>query len=158
MLFRSWVEEELVSETNITTGEAAIVNQFENVDKILESFTARFGPEKGALAREILLAQAHIGIYKRTAEKHQDDQMRQAAESQVADLRVRMNEARKKLGAYCMLYLRNIFPEDASPLWGRLESIIQLKGAAAKEQAGTGLWTTLTQRVAESGPRTEEVT
>jgi hypothetical protein len=95
-----------------------------------------------------------MGIYKKTAEKHQDEKMRQAAEEKVTALREKMNENRKKMGAYCMLFLRNIFPEDASPLWGRLEMILQAH-LAPKEKAGTGLWTNLNQRVAEATSKEE---
>ncbi len=134
---KGWIDEQLVQEKSVTNREASIVNKFENVDDILMDFAARFGSEKTALAKEILLAQAQMGIYRKTAEKHQDEKMRQAAEQQVASLREKMNENRKKMGAYRMLFLRNIFPEDASPLWGRLETILEER-MAPREQAGTG--------------------
>jgi protease PrsW len=145
-IMKGWIDEQLLQEKSVTNREASIVNKFENVDDILMDFSARFGAEKTALAKEILLAQAQMGIYRKTAEKHQDEKMRKAAEEQVAALREKMNENRKKMGAYRMLFLRNIFPEDASPLWGRLETILQER-MAPKEQAGTGLWTKLTERV-----------
>lgn len=148
-IMKGWVDEQLGREKSVTAREVSLVNQFENVDEVLEGFTTRFGEQKGALAKEILLAQAQMGIYKKSAEKHQDEKMRQAAEDKVAALREQMNENRKKMGAYCMLFLRNIFPEDASPLWGRLETILQAQ-MAPKEKAGTGLWTNLNQRVTEA--------
>ena len=145
-IMKGWIDEQLSQEKSVTNREASIVNKFENVDDILVDFSKRFGAEKTALAKEILLAQAQMGIYRKTAEKHQDEKMRQAAEEQVATLREKMNENRKKMGAYRMLFLRNIFPEDASPLWGRLETILEAR-MAPKEQAGTGLWTKLNERV-----------
>lgn len=151
-IMKGWIEEQMSKEKSITSREASIVNQFENVDEILEGFTTRFGNQKGALAKEILLAQAQMGIYKKTAEKHQDEKMRQAAEEQVAALREKMNDNRKKMGVYCMLFLRNIFPEDTSPLWERLETILQAR-MAPKGEAGTGLWTKLNERVTESAPK-----
>lgn len=155
-IMKTWVDEELLEESSITSREASIVNQFEDVDKILEPFAARFGAQKAGLAREILLAQAQIGIYRRTVEKHQDEKLRRAAETQVADLRQKMNENRKLIGAYCMLFLRIILPEDVSPFWGRLETIIQERGAATKDQAGTGLWTTLNQRAGKASLKEKE--
>lgn len=151
-IMKGWVDEELVQEQSVTSGEVSIVKQFENVDEILEGFTKRFGAQKGALAKEILLQQAQMGIYRKEAKEHQDEKNRKAAEEQVAALREKMNESRKKMGAYCMLFLRNIFPEDASPLWDRLEAILQAQ-MAPKEKAGTGLWTDLNQRVAEASPK-----
>ncbi len=153
-----WVREELGKEQTVTSGEAAIVNQFERVDTILVPFMERFGEQKMFLAREILLAQAHIGIYKKAAALHQDEKMRAAAEKQVADLRTSMNENRKKLGAYCMLYLRNVFPEEGSPLWNRLGDIIKERGTTDKKLVGTGLWTALNQKArgADAPRKTKE--
>ncbi|RJP53722.1 MAG: protease PrsW [Anaerolineaceae bacterium] len=153
---RGWVEEQLKREDaaitrteTVTTHEASVVQKLDTLDKVLEDFKKLFGEYKTALAREMLLAQAQMGIYKKTAEKHHDEKLRQAAEEQVTSLREKMNENRKKLGTYCMLFLRNMFPENVSPLWGQLEAILQLQ-KAPREAAGTGVWTALNQRVAES--------
>lgn len=151
-IMKGWIDEQLDKEQSVTSHEASIVNKFEDVDDILVNFETRFGPQKTALAKEILLAQAQMGIYRKTAEKHQDEKMRQAADEQVAALREKMNENRKKMGAYCMLFLRNIFPEDSSPLWNRLEAILQAR-MAPREERGTGLWTRLNQRATESAPK-----
>ncbi len=149
-IMKGWVDEQLSKEQSVTSREASIVNRFENVDEILEGFTARFGLQKAALAKEILLAQAQMGIYKKTAEKHQDEKMRQAAEQQVAALRESMNENRKKIGTYCMLFLRNIFPEDASPLWDILQTRM-----APRDERGTGVWTRLNQRATGTASKGE---
>ena len=149
---KEWVKEELGREQSVTSGEAAIVNRFERVDAILVPFEDRFGAQKTALAREILLSQAHIGIYRKSAEMHQDQAMREFNENKVTELRQTMNENRKKLGAYCMLYLRNVFPEETSPLWDRLEETIKSRGVSDKSLAGTGLWTSLDRKLRESEP------
>jgi hypothetical protein len=153
-IMKGWIDEQIAREQSVTNREASIVNQFERVDDILVDFSKRFGAEKTALAKEILLAQAQMGIYRKTAEKHQDEKLRLAAEEQVAALREKMNENRKRLGAYRMLFLRNIFPEDASPLWSRLETILQ-EQMAPKAEAGTGLWTKLTERIPKSDGKVE---
>ncbi len=146
---KEWVREVLSKEQSVTGGEAAIVNQLERVDEVLAPFEERFGAQKTALAREILLAQAHIGIYKKSALLHQDEKMRAANEKRAMELRQTMNENRKKLGAYCMLYLRNVFPEEGSPLWGRLETLVQSRD---KSLAGTGVWISLDKRIKEPEP------
>ena len=71
-------------------------------------------------------------------------------------LREKMNDNRRRMGAYCMLFLRNIFPEDVSPLWGRLEMILE-EGMAPKEMAGKGLWTRINDRL-PAKPDTNEGT
>ena len=150
---KSWVNEKLREEKAVTNNEASIVNQFEKVDDLLEPFAKLFGPDKTALAREMLLMQAQLGIHKKTAEKHQDEKMRKAAETQVIELRRKMEENRHKLGWYCMLILRQIFPEEGNPWWGALQASMQ----APKELAGTGLWTALNTKVKDAGtkPATE---
>jgi len=153
---KGWVNEELGTEKRMTHGETEIVNRFENVDQILTSFTARFGPQNGALARELLLAQAHLGIYKRTAEKHKDESMRHAAEEQVTELRASMDDIRKKLGVYRMLFIRGIFPEEGSPALGRLQLAIESLGESAKSRKGTGLWSDLNRKTAKPASEAEE--
>jgi RsiW-degrading membrane proteinase PrsW (M82 family) len=154
-IMKGWVDEELKGELSITSHEINVVNQLETVDKALTGFKNCFGEQSAALAKEILLAQAQMGIYKRSAEKQQDEKLRQSAESNVAALRASMDENRKKLGAYRMLFLRNIFPKDASPLWKRLDDLMQQR-VAPKSEAGKGLWTTLQQRVTEAASTGEE--
>lgn len=151
-IMKGWVDEELKGEFSITSHEIKVVNQLETMDTALAGFKERFGDQSVVVAKEILLAQAQMGIYKRSAEKQQDEKLRQSAQDQVAALRERMNENRKKLGAYRMLFLRGIFPENASPLWGRLDAALQER-AALKSEAGKGLWTSLDQRVTESMPK-----
>jgi RsiW-degrading membrane proteinase PrsW (M82 family) len=153
-IMKGWVDEELNSEASITSNEISVVNQLETVDTALAGFKERFGERNAATAKEVILAQAQMGIYKRSAEKQQDEELRRSAGRQVAALRASMDENRKKLGAYRMLFLRNIFPEDASALWSRLDATLQER-MAPKSEAGKGLWTALDQRATESMPKGE---
>ncbi|MBI5936011.1 MAG: PrsW family intramembrane metalloprotease [Chloroflexi bacterium] len=153
-IMKAWVDEELQNEESITLHEINVVNQLETVDKALAGFKNCFGENSAALAKEILLAQAQMGIYKRSAEKQQDEELRQSAGRQAAELRASMDVNRKKLGAYRMAYLRSIFPEDVSPLWTRLDAVMQAL-TTPKSEAGKGLWITLDQRVKESMPKGE---
>jgi RsiW-degrading membrane proteinase PrsW (M82 family) len=141
-----WVNEELQQEQAVTVNEASIINEFERVDKILAPFARRFGPQKAALAREMLLWQAQLGIERKKAEKHQDEKMRRAASAQVVELRRKMDENRKKLGWYCMLQLRGIFPEEGNPWWERMQAMEQ----APKELAGTGVWMNLDKKMKQA--------
>lgn len=150
---KNWVNEELKEEKRVTANEASIVNQFEKVDTLLAPFAKRFGPHKAALAREMLLMQAQMGIHRRTAEKHQDEKMRRAAETQVNDLRAKMDSYRNQLGWYCMLQLRGMFPEEGQPWWDKMASI----PVAPKEKAGTGLWSTLNKKTDQTESKTEGV-
>ncbi len=153
---QGWVEGQLKREDaavthteTVTAHEASVIQKLDTLDKVLEDFKKVFGEPYTALAKDLLLMQAQMGINMESAEKHQEENMRRAAEEQTAALREGMNEIRKKQGYYRMLYLRNIFPEKSSPLWGRLETIMQTN-KVPRELAGTGVWSTLNRRVAES--------
>lgn len=153
---KTWIEETLGAADRVTTGEAAVVNRLANAQEILAPLAQTFGKEKAAQIERFLLIQAKLGIQRKTLEKLNDEKMRKAVEAQMAELRAEMDEARRSVGAYCMLYLRNIFPEEASPLWGRLELVIQER-IAARPAGGGGLnlWANLDQRTAQAGSTTE---
>lgn len=156
---RGWVEEQLKREDaavthteTVTTHEASVVQKLNTLDKVLEEFKIVFGEQKTILAKEMILAQAQMGIYKKTAEKHQDEAMRKAAKEKVRELREKMNEIRKKMGFNSMVYLRSMFPENSDIVWRKLELTLQTQ-KAPREAAGTGVWTMLNQRVTESGEK-----
>ncbi len=141
---KSWIEEKLGMTDGVTSGEAAIVQRINKVDDILAPLAQRFGPQKASQIEEFLLMQARLGILRKTVEKLQDEKMRLAAQNQIEELRLEMDEARRAVGAYCMLYLRNIFPETQSPIYDLLQRRL---ASTDKSLAGTGLWKTLDQRV-----------
>jgi RsiW-degrading membrane proteinase PrsW (M82 family) len=150
---KTWAIEELKEDRRVTANETTIVNQFQKVDSLLAPFSARFGPQKTALAREMLLMQAQMGIHRRTAEKHQDEKMRKAAEEQVTALRAKMDTYRQELGWYCMLQLRGMFPEEGNPWWDKMAALPQ----APKEKAGTGVWSTLNKKTEQASTGSEEL-
>jgi RsiW-degrading membrane proteinase PrsW (M82 family) len=147
---KSWIEETLGEADRVTRGEAAVVNRISDAREILTPIAKRFGPEKASQIERFLMLQARLGILRKTLEKLQDEKMVKAVEAQMSDLRGEMDDARRSVGAYCMLYLRQIFPEESSPLWGRLESAIQEKIAARPASGGTNLWSSLNQRTAST--------
>ena len=153
---QGWVEEQLQREDAAVTGgetvtihEASVVQKLDEIDMVLVKFRDVYGERYTKIAKEIVLAQAQMGIYKKTIEKHQDEAKRQAASEQVAALREKMNENRKQLGSMKMLLLRTLFPEKSDLLWSRLEKTLETQ-KAPREAAGKGLWTTLNQRAAET--------
>lgn len=148
---KDWVNEELSEDRRVTTNETKIISQFEKVDSLLVPFAKRFGAQKTALAREMLLMQAQMGIHKRTAEKHQDEKMRLAAEEQVQSLRSKMDAIRSQLGWYCMLQLRGMFPEEGTSWMDKVMALPQ----APKDKAGTGVWTNLNKRTEQVEPNAE---
>lgn len=143
---KAWIEETLGAADRVTGGEARVVHRIANLDEILEPMAKRFGPEKAGQIESFLMIQARLGILRKTLEKLPDERMRKAVEVQMEGLRQEMDKSRREVGAYCMLYLRRIFPEDSSPLWGRLENLIKERTAARPATGGANLWSTLGQR------------
>lgn len=156
---QGWVEEQLQREDaavtggeTVTTHEASVVQKLDEIDMVLVQFKDVFGDRYTKVAKEIVLAQAQMGIYKKTIEKHQDEAKRQAASEQVTALREKMNENRKQLGSMRMLLLRTLFPEDSDLIWSNLEKALETQ-KAPRAAAGKGLWTTLNQRAAETASK-----
>ena len=154
---KTWIEETLGVADRVTSGEAKVVHRLEDVDEILTPLAERFGAEKAAQIEEFLVVQARLGILRKTLEKLNDDRMKKGVEQQMAELRTQMDQARRAVGAYSMLYLRHIFPEESSPLWGRLESLIKERAAARPVSGGANLWATLGQRTAKPAPADNNV-
>ncbi len=128
----------------VTSNEVAAVQNINKLDDILKKLAQLFGPQKASQIEKFLYLQARLGILKTTAEKLHDPKLQAATEAEIKDLRIKMNTLRVEVGAYCMLYLRNVFPEEVSPIYELLQNRLK---STDKNLAGTGLWSTLTQRV-----------
>jgi len=148
---KAWIEETLGEADRVTTGEAAVVHRLGDLQEILSPLAERFGPDKADQIESFLFLQARLGILRKTLEKLVDEKMKQNVEAQMVELRAEMDTARRSVGTYCMLYLRNIFPEEVSPLWNRLE-----KQIPEQTKSGASLWTSLGQRTAEAAVRNSE--
>ncbi len=140
---KGWVHQNIGLTQGVTTGEASVVQRLDNVDELLAPLAKRFGEDKALQIEKFLFMQAQLAIQGKMLEKMQDEKMRRAIQAQIKELDQKMNQERKAVGAYCMLYLRNIFPANDTQLW----NLLQQRVTRNKGQAGTGLWTTLDQRM-----------
>lgn len=146
---KTWLEESLGMTDRVTSGEAAVVTHMENVDDILKPLAERFGEKKAAEIKDFLTKQARLGFMRKSVERLSDERMKRATEEEIVKLRAQVDQARRKVGSYAMLFLRHTFPEDSSPLWGRLETIIQERAAARPASGGMNLWANLKTRQEE---------
>ncbi len=151
---KAWIEETLGMNDRVTTSEANAVQNMRNVHEILKPLAQRFGDKKAAQIERFLIVQARLGILRKSVEKLNDERMKRSVEEQIAKLRVEMDAARRDVGSYAMLYLRHTFLEDASPLWGRLETAIQERAAARPASGGINLYANLQKRQAEKKDET----
>jgi RsiW-degrading membrane proteinase PrsW (M82 family) len=141
---KRWIEQSLGMTDSVTSNEAAIVNRIESMEKILAPVATRFGSQTASRAEEFLLIQARLGIKRKTLGLIQDPKMLAAIEADMAEMRAKMDATRRAVGAYAMLYLRNIYPPDASPILALLD---QRLAGTDKSLAATGLWKTLGSRM-----------
>jgi RsiW-degrading membrane proteinase PrsW (M82 family) len=125
-----WIEEKLGMADRVTSGEAAIVHRLENAQELLKPLAERFGDKKAAQIQGFLITQARLGILRKSLDKLSDERMKRSVEEQMVKLRTEMENTQRQVGSYAMLYLRHTIPADTSPLWGRLESIIQERASA----------------------------
>ena len=140
---KMWVRENIGLTEGVTTGEAKVVQQLNDVDNLLTPLAERFGADKASQIEKFLFMQAQLAIQGKMLEKMQDERMRAAIRVQIKDLNEKMNEARKSVGTYCMLYLRNIFPANDTQLWNLLGQRVSMN----KGDAATGVWTKLDERM-----------
>lgn len=146
---KAWIEEMLGDADRVTRGEAAVVNRLADAHSILAPLAEIFGPEKADKIENFLVLQARLGILRKTLQKLNDEKMKRSVEKQMDELRLEMDEARRSVGAYTMMYLRSLFPEDASPVWGRLGSVLEERAAAPRPAGGAALWSSLGSRVSQ---------
>jgi RsiW-degrading membrane proteinase PrsW (M82 family) len=136
---RTWIEEKLGMADRVTGQEAKVVYKLADMGEILKPLRQQFGDEKADQVEEFLLNQARLGIKRKTLDKLPDPKLRAAVEKEMAEIRQNMDDSRRKVGSYVMLYVRNIFPEQTSPVWGLLESRIQERILARKAEGGPSL-------------------
>lgn len=138
---KRWIMETLGETDGVTVQEKSAVEGLDKLNKILAPLEKRFGVEKANQVKEFLAIQARLGILRKTVEKlNNDEKMRRAVEVQIEDLSIQMNQVRRQVGSYCMLYLRNTFLEETGTLYKRLESIIQERANAGSQQGSSKTW------------------
>jgi RsiW-degrading membrane proteinase PrsW (M82 family) len=157
---KRWITETLGSGSGVTRGEVAVVRQYDRIDDLLEPIVERFGEEKADQVEEFLLKQAHLGIKRKMQTMSQDPAEQDRLGQQIAALHQEMEAIRRKVGVYCMTYVRTIFPEDAVTWWSLLERSVteqglqewggpslqaSLAGRANKERAAGDMWARLGQ-------------
>jgi RsiW-degrading membrane proteinase PrsW (M82 family) len=154
---RQWIEEKLGMSDRVTGGEARVVQKLADLGEVLEPLRKQFGNAKVTEVEEFLLLQARLGIKRKTLDKLPDEKMRIAVEKEIADIREKMEEKRRKVGSYVMLAVRNIFPGEGSPLWGMLETRIQQRIDQRKTEGGPklNLFANLDQRMAANKSQSE---
>ena len=144
------IDKRLAQEEGITAQEASAVQQVDKMKKFLAPVTEKFGSEKAHKVEKFLRIQAKVAILRKSAASFAeigDEKMRLSTEKQIETLHKEMNDIRRQVGTYCMLYLRGTFLQESSPLWGRLSSIIEERAKAPRTSDAPSLWGNLNTKI-----------
>jgi len=152
---KGWMQDTLNMTDRVTGGESKLVQNIENKNELLKSLVERYGKKDGEKIDRLMIVQARMGMLRKAFEKHTDEKMKRNVEKEIDKLRDEMERIRKELGTYAMLQLRHTIPEDVSPLWGRLESLIQEK-ASAPQAGKANLWDNLKTRQNQAAESKQE--
>lgn len=147
---KRWIEETLGLDLRVTAGEKSLVRELHDLEELLKPVEARFGREKAVLVEEFLLKQAQLGIKQKSNEMTTEPRLKQQLEGQSAELQDEIDDLRRKVGVYCMTYVRSIFPLDLMVQW---MSDLQRKVEESKQKKSQfDLWGNLeTKSAARSG-------
>lgn len=143
---KKWIDETLGLGMGVTDGEKALVRELHNVQDLLKPVKERFGRQKAAQVEEFLVKQAQLGIKQKSVQLATDPQLKQRILEQIGALQIEMEAIRRKVGVYCMTYVRTIFPSDSVALWSNLERLV---GESQQRTPEFDLWSKL-QATAES--------
>lgn len=119
---KSWIAETLGRGDRITAAEVSATAHLQSAASLLEPMAQLFGEEKAAQIEGLLRLQAQLGILRKTQVRAQQDPDAYAALSQQIQLKQQeMEDARRAIGAYTMLSLRTLFPQETDPMWQQLQ-------------------------------------
>lgn len=133
---RAWLRETLDSQTGVSKGEAAVVQELAQLDRLLAPVAQRFGAEKRGQVEKFLRLQAQLGLKRKVETMTTDQQLRAAMTDEIAVLREEVDTLRRAIGVYCMSYVRSILPPASEGVWERLNTAL----AAPPPTARATMW------------------
>ncbi|MFN8491583.1 MAG: PrsW family glutamic-type intramembrane protease [Caldilineaceae bacterium] len=140
---RAWLQETLNQQVGVSRGEAAVVQELAQLDRLLAPVAERFGAEKRQQVETFLRRQAQLGLKHKVELLTSDPQLRAAMAAEITLLRQQVDELRRAIGVYCMSYVRSILPPTGEPLWERLQTTLADPPASAKKS----LWRSVEQKL-----------
>ncbi|MBX3014132.1 MAG: PrsW family intramembrane metalloprotease [Caldilineaceae bacterium] len=142
---QAWLRETLDQAVGVSRGEAAVVQELAQLDRLLAPVAERFGPQKRQQVETFLRRQAQLGLKRKVEVMTLDPQLRQAMAAEVVALREEVDALRRAIGVYCMSYVRSILPPASEPLWQRLNDTLTATPVSTKPS----LWRTLDTKMNE---------
>lgn len=152
---RRWIIQKLGMGDRVTRSEVNAVDRLDSAGEPLRPVFERFGAETAGQVEKLLYLQARLGIKRKTLDSFRDNaMMRNAVEAEIRAMRTEMDEIRRDIGTYAMLFVRGLFTDEMASVWDRMQVKIRERSAASGGQKGGGLWSSLEERV--KSPRTNK--
>lgn len=146
---KAWIKETLGVADRVERQEVAAVQNIAKVDDVLKRLAGRFGPDTAAKIEKLLYTQARLGILRKMAEMMFDAKLRAGIQEEIGQLQQEMEQARRLIGSYAMVYLRYTHLEEMFSVYSVLEARLQ-DGAGQARGPGMGVFDRLRQHVVTS--------
>ncbi|NWF65029.1 MAG: PrsW family intramembrane metalloprotease [Chloroflexi bacterium] len=151
---KAWVGEKLGMEDRVTKEETRAVTSIEKmVETLIQPFQERFGEDKVSLVKDLMYKQAEMGIKRKLLEVTPSPTKRKEVEEIIQSLYLEMENLRKQIGMYPMMFVREVYLAHEMRLWDVLQVRIAESGTGQK---GGGVWDMTTARIRQSKPRGED--
>ncbi len=147
---QQWLAETLDRRVGVTAAESRMVQSYASLDEFLQPIIEQF-PREAEQVEAFLLRQAQLGIKRKVQQRVSDPKLQEQLGQEVAQLQAEMNQIRRDVGVYVMSYVRSVFPDEALPIWSRLEQLAA-QGGSADLQRWSKMLTTET-----SGPPRQSI-
>jgi RsiW-degrading membrane proteinase PrsW (M82 family) len=126
---KQWIADTLDRRVGVTGSEVRAAQSYDKLEELLEPITMQF-PQKTEQIMALVLRQAQLGIKRKVQSKLEDPQQKAQLAQEIAQMQAEMEQLRKAIGPYVMVYVRSVFPEGAFNPWARMELVAAQTGPA----------------------------
>jgi hypothetical protein len=157
---KEWVGEKLGMGDRVTSSEAKVVTNIDDLDEVLTPIRKQFGEAKVKVVKEIISTQAEIGIKRKLMDTAPSESKKKEIDEVIKGLAKEMDVLRKQAGPYCMMFVRTVYLEQNIKTFDLLKSRITVTDSDEEKKPDTGLFGRATMRmkrpVTESDPAQED--
>ena len=147
-LAQNWIKQKLGIDDGVTSHEVIAVDRIAHSDVVLFPILEHFGPEKAAQVEKLLYLEARLGLkHKALDSAPETSNLHRTLEAEVRAMRKEVKAARRKIGAYTMLFVRGLFTDEMISVWDRMQAKVRERSALTGGQKGGGLWSSLEERL-----------
>jgi hypothetical protein len=138
---RARIRRTLVARSGVSKGEAGLIRQIDDLDRLLDPVEARFGAVKREQVAQALLLGAQLAMKQAQIRGTRDRELQAELAAEITAAKSALKQQRHEVGLYVMSYVRSIVPRTTWSLWARLGRILD-----ARPPAATSMWTALGAR------------